>query len=236
MKLLVSPVNLEEAKAAIAGGADIIDVKNPNEGSLGANFPWVIKEIKSIVPCGVELSATIGDFPHLPGTASLAARGAASCGVDYVKVGLLGPRDKAEGVELMKAVVRAVKESNPKINVVACGYADHWTTNSVSYTDVPEIAESSGAGLAMIDTLGKKGGSLFEFMSKSDLAAFVENAQNRSLLTAVGGSIAVKQLKDVYDADVDIIGVRGAVCSNGRDSAIVEEKVRKFKDAVSRLE
>lgn len=39
MRLLVSPMNMEEAQAALAGGADILDVKNPKEGSLGANFP-----------------------------------------------------------------------------------------------------------------------------------------------------------------------------------------------------
>ena len=49
MKLLVSPVNKEEAIIASKGGADIVDVKNPKEGSLGANFPWIIKEIKEAV-------------------------------------------------------------------------------------------------------------------------------------------------------------------------------------------
>ena len=34
-KLLVSPTNLEEAKSCLCGGADIIDVKNPSEGSWG---------------------------------------------------------------------------------------------------------------------------------------------------------------------------------------------------------
>ena len=46
MKLLVSPKDIEEAKAVIRGNADFIDVKNPKEGSLGANFPWVIRAIK----------------------------------------------------------------------------------------------------------------------------------------------------------------------------------------------
>ncbi|VVB93549.1 (5-formylfuran-3-yl)methyl phosphate synthase [uncultured archaeon] len=32
MKLLVSPINVEEAKICKLGGADIIDVKNPKEG------------------------------------------------------------------------------------------------------------------------------------------------------------------------------------------------------------
>jgi uncharacterized protein (UPF0264 family) len=41
MQLLVSPSTIDEAKRSAA--ADIIDVKKPSEGSLGANFPWVIR-------------------------------------------------------------------------------------------------------------------------------------------------------------------------------------------------
>ena len=41
-------MNEKEALEAIAGGADIIDVKNPQEGALGANYPWVIKKIKEV--------------------------------------------------------------------------------------------------------------------------------------------------------------------------------------------
>ncbi len=37
MKLLVSPYTVEEAGEVLKGRADIIDVKNPKEGSLGAN-------------------------------------------------------------------------------------------------------------------------------------------------------------------------------------------------------
>ena len=80
----------EEASEAIAGGADIIDVKNPQEGALGANFPWVIKQIREIAPKNIQVSCAIGDVPNLPGSISLAAFGAASLGVDYVKVGLYG--------------------------------------------------------------------------------------------------------------------------------------------------
>ncbi|MCJ7722212.1 hypothetical protein MUO98_07410, partial [Candidatus Bathyarchaeota archaeon] len=41
MKLLVSVVDKTEALESIRGGANILDVKNPKEGSLGANFPRV---------------------------------------------------------------------------------------------------------------------------------------------------------------------------------------------------
>lgn len=49
MKLLVSPISVEEARIALEGGADIIDVKNPKEGSLGANFPDVIQSVKRAI-------------------------------------------------------------------------------------------------------------------------------------------------------------------------------------------
>ena len=72
MRLLVSPMNMVEAQAALDGGADILDVKNPKEGSLGANFPWIIREVADLVRGKVPLSATIGDLDYKPGTASLA--------------------------------------------------------------------------------------------------------------------------------------------------------------------
>jgi uncharacterized protein (UPF0264 family) len=54
MKVLISPKDEFEAKAAVDGGADIIDVKNPDEGSLGANFPWVIRQVRNLVPQSIE--------------------------------------------------------------------------------------------------------------------------------------------------------------------------------------
>jgi len=111
IKLLVSPKNIEEAKVTIDAGADYVDCKNPKEGSLGANFPWIINEIKKLMPKNNKqlLSAAIGDFPNLPGSASLAAFGAACSGADIIKVGLMGPQNKKEGIYLMENVIKALK-------------------------------------------------------------------------------------------------------------------------------
>ena len=121
MQLLVSPRCIEGAREAIQGSADIIDCKNPLEGSLGANFPWVIKEMRDVIDSvdnnSIKLSATIGDMPNLPGTASLAATGLAHLNVDYVKVGIYGPKTKEDAGALLKAIVRAVKDINKNIKV-----------------------------------------------------------------------------------------------------------------------
>ena len=110
MLLLISPINREEALESIKGGADIVDVKNPKEGSLGANFPWVIKEIRELTPEDKLVSATLGDVPYKPGTVSLAAMGAHVSGADYIKVGLYGTKTHDEAVEVMENVVKTVKE------------------------------------------------------------------------------------------------------------------------------
>ncbi|MBI3469027.1 MAG: hypothetical protein HY000_38985, partial [Planctomycetes bacterium] len=63
MKVLVSVVSLEEARAVVELGADIIDVKNPAEGSLGAQPPTVIQQIAEFVsPRGLPVSVTLGDL------------------------------------------------------------------------------------------------------------------------------------------------------------------------------
>src|SRR4030065_1670923 len=115
MKVLISVVDEEEAAEAIAGSADIIDVKNPKEGALGANFPWVIKRIRNITPKRIGVSCTLGDTANLPGATSLAAAGAATTGVNYVQVGLSELKTKDDAVYLMRSVVRAVSDSDPTI-------------------------------------------------------------------------------------------------------------------------
>ena len=232
MRLLVSPKDVAEARIAVDGGADIIDVKNPAEGSLGANFPWVIREVKKILPEGRELSATIGDFPNLPGTASLAAVGAVSCGVDYVKVGLKGARSLKEGIALAEAVARAVKDEDAGVKVVCCGYADYERVGSVDVSSIPEIAKSAGADYAMIDTALKDGRSLLDFLSKRDVSSFIEESHGGGLLVALGGSISINDLGFLKEVGVDVVGVRGAVCENDRGSVLSLEKVRLFSKAL----
>jgi len=95
MDLLISVTTPDEVAAAVRGGADIVDIKNPVEGALGASFPDVIRQVRQVTPADLPVSAALGDVPNLPGTVALAALGAASCGVQYVKVGLMGPRQPA---------------------------------------------------------------------------------------------------------------------------------------------
>ncbi|MCW4005587.1 MAG: hypothetical protein NWF04_03175 [Candidatus Bathyarchaeota archaeon] len=234
MKLLVSPVDEQEAQQAIKGGADIIDAKNPKEGPLGANFPWVIKNIRTITPKDRAVSCTLGDLPYLPGSVSLAAFGAASLGVDYVKVSLLEMHMKAEAVDLLKCVVRAVREVGSKAFVVAVGYADAVRVGSVDPFLVPEVAWESGCDFAMLDTAVKDGKTLFDALTAQQLQKFVDKAHGYGLKVALAGSLKKEQLLVLCGLGVDVIGLRGAACE-GEDRVvgrITQEKVRELVKTV----
>ena len=234
MRLLVSPMNMEEAHAALAGGADILDVKNPKEGSLGANFPWVIRSVADLARGKVPVSATIGDMEFKPGTASLAALGAASSGADYVKAGLLGVKTCDQAEEMLKAIVRAVKDLDPKKKVVASGYSDYLRVGSISPMLLPAAASEAGADVVMVDTAIMDGKPTFDFMGQKDLADFIELGHSNDLEVALAGSIGFPHLETLLRLQPDIIGVRGIVCGGDRRSAVKEELVVKVKSALER--
>src|SRR5919109_5256082 len=62
MPLLVSVRSGEEVPTALAGGADIIDAKEPARGSLGAVDPEVLSAVAAQTPRSVPLSVALGDF------------------------------------------------------------------------------------------------------------------------------------------------------------------------------
>jgi uncharacterized protein (UPF0264 family) len=238
LKLLISPINEAEAKQAIAGGADIIDVKNPLEGALGANYPWVIKSIKQLTPKPLEVSCAIGDAPNLPGTISLAAFGAAALGVHYIKVGLYGVKTVEEAVFLLKQVAKAAKDYNPTIKVVAAGYADAEKIGTINPSLIPEIAHQASADIAMLDTATKDGTNLFTYQTKTQLKAFVDKAHSLGLQAALAGSLRKQDLATVYSLGADIAGLRGAACtgSDRNKGHITRDLVAELVEAVKQAE
>ncbi|NIA03225.1 MAG: (5-formylfuran-3-yl)methyl phosphate synthase [Nitrospirae bacterium] len=229
MKLLVSPINIDEAQAAAKGGADIIDVKNPKEGSLGANFPWVIRAVKEAVKSKNPISATIGDMNYKPGTASLAALGAAVAGAEYVKVGLFDIQTREQAFDMVEHVVRSVKDYDPNKKVVISGYSDYKRINSIALSELPSVCADCGADVVMMDTGIKDGRSTFEFMSNEELSQFVTSAHDFGLMTAIAGTLKFEDIDQLNKIGPDIIGVRGCVCGGDRNSAIKQELVEELK-------
>ncbi len=227
----MSPKNREEALSALEGGADIIDVKNPKEGALGANFPWIISKIRDSIPSKIKISAAIGDFPNLPGSASLAVRGALDAGADIVKVGIREPEELEEVTYFMKKATKSLKEASKSAKIVACGYGDYKRSGTVKPGILLEAAQESDADIAMLDTLKKDGKPLTDFLSLKKLKEFVEDAHSRGLQASLAGSLGIEEIQKIKDIHPDIIGVRGAVCEGkDRKNNISESLVRNLKE------
>jgi hypothetical protein len=212
-------------------------VKNPKEGALGASFPWTIRHIREIALGHVEVSCTIGDLPNLPGSVSLAALGAAATGVDYVKVGLGGVKTKSDAVFLLRSAVKAAKDYDSAVKIVAAGYADAERAGSINPLLVPEVADKADADVAMVDTAVKDGGNLFTFLSNEQVKRIVDDAHDRGLQTALAGSLKKEHLPDVNALRADIVGLRGAACRNGDrlNGIVTREAVQELADIVKNL-
>jgi uncharacterized protein (UPF0264 family) len=233
MKLLVSVVDVGEAREAASAGADIVDVKNPAEGSLGAPSPSVLAGVRAAVPAELPVSAAIGDMPNLPGTAALAALGAARSGAAFVKVGLWGVSAEPEALALLRAVREAVDDV-PGAVVVAGAYADARRVAPAPLASelLPRVASAAGVGVCLLDTAVKDGSGLLDWLSPGELATFVSDAHDAGLEVALAGALRAEDLTVVRATGADIAGVRSAACGDGRRTGALEAaRVRALRAA-----
>jgi (5-formylfuran-3-yl)methyl phosphate synthase len=229
--LLVSVIAPDEVDAALEGGADIVDVKNPAEGSLGAPTPAVVAAVRARVPAEIPLSVALGDAP-LPGTMALAAAGAVASGAGYVKLGLRGLARAEDAVALLAAVRAAAQGVHPHARVVAVAYADGDRANGLRPPDLPAVAASAGVHGVMIDTARKDGVSSFDALGEQAIVAFVATAQALGLMTALAGALSALDVARSAALGVDVVGVRGAACVGGRAGRVAAAKVRGLREAV----
>ena len=228
MKFMVSVTNSDEAIEAINGGADIIDIKNPAEGALGASPPWITRRI---IQCAgsCKVSATIGDMPNLPGTASLAALAAAQLKVDYVKIGMLGPRNVEEAEILTGTVVRTMKEFRLGAKVVIAGYADYENQGCLNPMLLPKVAREADAWGVLIDIREKSRRNLFDYYAPEEIKKYVQESHKLGLKTALAGSLGKEDTQVIFLTGADIIGARRKVCKiQNNESTIDTNKVREM--------
>jgi uncharacterized protein (UPF0264 family) len=227
VKLLVSVTDAAEARLAVAGGVDIVDVKNPAEGSLGAPAPGVVEQVRREVPAELPVSVALGDLPALPGTAALAAVGAARSGAAYVKVGLWGASTADEAVAVLRAALAG------GVPVIAGAYADAERVDTPPLGPRSLVAVARAAGIAgcLLDTAVKDGRGLLEWLDPEALAALVAEAHEAGLAVALAGALRAEDLPVIRDTGADIAGVRSAACRDGRRTAPIDpQRIARLRE------
>jgi uncharacterized protein (UPF0264 family) len=223
MRLLVSARNAADAAASLAGGADIVDAKEPSAGALGAVTIGVLREMLSMVHAVRPVSAALGDANDV----AAIERGVRACaveGVAFVKLGFAGITDAARVTNLIASAVGAA--SAHACAVVAVGYADATRVGGIECDALFDAATRGGAAGVLIDTADKAGPGLLQISPTATLRRYVSAAHDRGLWIAMAGKLSSADLAVVRDAGADIAGVRGAACRAGRESAISEARVR----------
>ncbi len=250
MYLLVSVRDAAEALAAVAGGADIVDAKEPNAGALGAvgldRFRRIVEAVNGRCP----VTAALGDATD----EEAVARDAVAymrAGAGLVKIGFAGTRDARHVERLVAAAVRGAsaferhrpadvitsgenaRSAGDPPGVIAVAYADAHAVAAIAPDALIESASCAGARGVLLDTACKSGPGVCELMATPELAAWIDRARSADLLVAVAGKLTADQLLVVRDAGADIAGVRGAACENGRTGSVTAALVRRLHERIA---
>src|SRR5262245_2343041 len=163
MQLLVSVRNASEATAALAGGANIVDAKEPLNGPLGWVSPGVLAAIASAVGDRTPVSAALGDIGRDDIVSG--ARAATHARATFVKVGFAGMRGRlGVAVELLASVGVC---SPGGLVLVAC--ADYEKAEAPSPDEVIALADRARAAGVLLDTCDKRGPGLTTLMTSDSL-------------------------------------------------------------------
>ncbi|MGB9151452.1 MAG: (5-formylfuran-3-yl)methyl phosphate synthase, partial [Burkholderiales bacterium] len=184
-KLLASVMNLEEAQIALDGGADIIDLKNPLAGALGALPLDDIRAIVKMVNKQRPVSATIGDLSMEPEIICEAVDATAKTGVDYIKIGFF----KSENI---RACITALSPLAQQHKLIAVLFADQQPDFSL----LDNLAEAGFHGV-MLDTANKQNGTLRQHMHDIDLIAFISFARQNELVSGLAGSLSNSDIEEL---------------------------------------
>jgi (5-formylfuran-3-yl)methyl phosphate synthase len=209
MTLFLASVRDEaEATIALLAGADIVDLKEPQRGALGALDRHATRGIVSLVGGRVPVSATIGDLPMHRETIGDAVLEKAACGVDYVKFGLFSDGNA-------RRCLTALRPLALRVPLIVVLFADRLP----DFDAVAAAADMGAAGI-MLDTADKGSGSLLAHLDPRQLTNFVTQAKLHGLMVGFAGSLRATDVAELLHLAPDLLGFRGALCCGSRSASL----------------
>ena len=206
--MLASVNSLEEALIALQANVDIIDLKQPEFGALGALDTQQVTAIVTRLAHSKPISATIGDLPMQADLIVNAVKDMAETGVDYIKIGFFPNQDWHE------VIVKLHLLTQHSLKLIAVLFADQ----QPGFKTIKQFSLAGFSGV-MLDTLNKSNGSLTQVMSLDEIKNFVKTTQQHQLLCGLAGSLRKGDIAALLPLKADYLGFRGALCGNQQRTA-----------------
>lgn len=219
--MLASVKNLHEAELVLSANVDIIDLKQPEFGALGALSVESVAEIVKNIDKKCFVSATVGDLPMNAEIIFNAVSNMAKTDVDFVKIGFFPEGNWNE-------IIQKLTELTPTHRLIAVLFAD----TSPDFSIISELKNANFAGV-MLDTMNKQNGTLTQVMSLETIAEFVAKTKENSLICGLAGSLRLENIATLLPFESDYLGFRGALChQHNRVSEIDVNAIQNIRNLI----
>ena len=223
-QLLVSVRNVAEADAALRGGADWIDLKEPANGPLGAVDADIARKIVACVGGRAKISAAAGEL--LDWSTAGARELLQIEGISQFKLGLAQCRDQMWRDAWLAAqceIAAAGKE------LVAVSYADDAAAHAPAPAEVAALAIDARCQWLLIDTFDKQSGTLLSCLAAAELREIFQRVRRHDVTTAAAGRLTPAAIAELPLNSVDVVAVRSAACGGDRAGTVCAEHVETLR-------
>lgn len=243
--LLVSVRNAAEARLALDGGCEVLDVKEPGRGSLGmadaeeiVGILAVRDELAPTIPVSIALGEAIdwGEANALAAATSNRLIVDRSNRVQFLKLGTAGLGTSGDWRPRFRQACRRWESqtiSRPACLVpqwVAVAYADWKPADAPPPDAIISGAADCGCSGLLIDTFTKTSGGLFYWFDVDELRTLAIATRQRGMWFALAGGLALDDLSRLRSIAPDVVGIRTAACRDRqRNGEIDPAAVRAFR-------
>ncbi len=228
-QLLVSVRSSAEALSALAGGAGVIDVKEPARGSLGRAEVQIMRDVAAAVGGRRPVSAALGEWADDDATIP-------DVDLTYVKWGLAGCRNKPAWRGQMRILLQ--RQQLPRFVLVA--YADWECAEAPAVEEIFALASGQPGSVMLVDTfckdalMGKPRPTLLDWLPAPWVIDLCARARQAGVKIALAGSLGSAEIQALLPARPNWFAVRGAVCGDGNRRGTVDlEKVRHLAELLA---
>jgi len=223
-QLLISVTDVNEAHIALSHGADLIDLKDPHQGALGALPINTIQEVVNFVSINRTgpqqyTSATVGDLPMQADLIAQQVLAIANTNVDFVKIGFFESEDYQPCLDALKDIAQH------GVKLIAVLFAE------LQYPEhlIDDIKAAGFYGL-MLDTAQKNGGTFMDYYTHEQMTLFAARVKDHNMAFGLAGSLNIQHIESVSAYTPTYIGFRGGVSeSNQRKLSLDATKIKAIR-------